>query len=514
MALLSADRPSLPDLLDTYGIEMLWQPSLSVESTRPYDALLEDIIDGRQQLDILCVEGSIITAPEGTGMFDQLRRRAKKDWLLALAEKARYVVAMGTCAAFGGVHSAPPNPSDCVGLQMDKEMPGGLLPVEWRSGAGFPVINIAGCPAHPNTMTKTLAMIASGIILQLDHLNRPKEFFSTLVHQGCTRNEYHEYDVEESEFGTNGCMFFNLGCKGPFTQATCNTELWNGRSSKTRAGVPCFGCTSPGFPEDEAFSRQKNSARYRSNCRSVSSAPTTLPIKILPSRCAGAGEKTEDGALMARKTLNIDLNRVEGDLEFELDVEDGRVVDARCIGVMYRGFEQIMIGRTPRDAAVITPRVCGICGTAHLYAATLALEQIWQVEVPPNAARIRNLCLLAESIQNDIRQSFLMFLVDFCHSAYRSHPLFEEIMAAFEPFKGRHHLGALEQSRDAVGIVALFGGQWPHSSYMLPGGVVGKPSQRKLIDALDIISRLQRWYEHAVIGEDLETWLAEDSFDA
>ncbi|WP_434358786.1 NADH:ubiquinone oxidoreductase [Parasalinivibrio latis] len=253
MALLSADRPSLPDLLDTYGIEMLWQPSLSVENSRPYDELLEEIIDGRQHLDILCVEGSIITAPDGTGMFDQLRRRAKKEWLLSLAEKARYVVAMGTCAAFGGVHAAPPNPSDCIGLQMDKEIPGGLLPVEWRSGAGYPVINIAGCPAHPNTMTKTLAMIAGGIILQLDHLNRPKEFFSTLVHQGCTRNEYHEYDVEESEFGTNGCMFFNLGCKGPFTQATCNTELWNGRSSKTRAGVPCFGCTSPGFPEDEGL---------------------------------------------------------------------------------------------------------------------------------------------------------------------------------------------------------------------------------------------------------------------
>lgn len=211
---------------------------------------------------------------------------------------------------------------------------------------------------------------------------------------------------------------------------------------------------------------------------------------------------------MVKKTLNIDLNRVEGDLEFELDVEDGMVVDARCIGVMYRGFEQIMIGRAPRDAAVITPRVCGICGTAHLYAATLALEQIWGIDVPPNATRIRNLCLLTESIQNDIRQSFLMFLVDFCHEAYRSHPLYAQIMDAFAPFKGRHHLGALEQSRDAVGIVALFGGQWPHSSYMLPGGVVGKPSIRKIIETRDIINKLTRWYETAVIGDTLENWLS------
>lgn len=217
---------------------------------------------------------------------------------------------------------------------------------------------------------------------------------------------------------------------------------------------------------------------------------------------------------MVKKTLNIDLNRVEGDLEFELDVEDGVVVDARCIGVMYRGFEQIMIGRTPRDAAVITPRVCGICGTAHLYAATLALEQVWGIAPPPNATRIRNLCLLTESIQNDIRQSFLMFLVDFCHTAYQNHPLYNDIIDAFAPFKGKYHLDALAQSRDAVGIVALFGGQWPHSSYMLPGGVVGKPSIRKIIESRDIIAKLARWYENAVIGDSLDNWLSLSHADA
>lgn len=165
-----------------------------------------------------------------------------------LAEKAEYLVAMGTCAAYGGVHAAPPNPTDCLGLQFDKEAPGGLLPPDWRSRQGLPVINISGCPAHPNAMTKTLAMLAAGMPLELDHLNRPKAFFNSMVHQGCTRSEYHEYNVEDTEFGSKGCMFFNLGCQGTTTMAICNTELWNGRSSKTRAGVPCFGCTSPNFP--------------------------------------------------------------------------------------------------------------------------------------------------------------------------------------------------------------------------------------------------------------------------
>ncbi|MES9936141.1 MAG: nickel-dependent hydrogenase large subunit [Sedimenticola sp.] len=77
---------------------------------------------------------------------------------------------------------------------------------------------------------------------------------------------------------------------------------------------------------------------------------------------------------MSRVELNIDLNRVEGDLEFGLTLEDNLVVEARTRGTLYRGFEQIMIGRDPRDALVITPRICGICGTAHLYSAVLALE--------------------------------------------------------------------------------------------------------------------------------------------
>jgi len=122
---------------------------------------------------------------------------------------------------------------------------------------------------------------------------------------------------------------------------------------------------------------------------------------------------------MARIDVNINLNRVEGDLEIALVLEDGVVAEARTVGTLYRGFEQIMVGRTPRDAMVITPRVCGICGTAHLYSAVLALEHAWQIPAPPNATRIRNLCLIAEGIQNDLRQTFLFFTPDFCNPRYQ-----------------------------------------------------------------------------------------------
>jgi uptake hydrogenase large subunit len=95
-------------------------------------------------------------------------------------------------------------------------------------------------------------------------------------------------------------------------------------------------------------------------------------------------------------TMEMNLNRVEGDLEIKLQVEDNTVTDAWCIGRMYRGYEQILVGRDPNDALVITPRICGICSTSQLYAATSALEVAYQSPVAPNGTRIRNLCLMAE----------------------------------------------------------------------------------------------------------------------
>lgn len=270
MSLLNADSPSLEHLIANGTLELLWHPSLSDAPGGHLERLIAAVEAGDQPLDILCVEGSLITGPYGTGMFDSYRGRPKRDIARTLAQKARFVVAVGTCATFGGIPAAPPNPTDCTGLQYDGEREGGLLPPEWRSAAGLPVINLAGCPVHPLTITRTLAMLAAGLPLELDELNRPRAFFSSMVHQGCTRNEYHEYDMEDHQLGERGCMFFNLGCQGPVTLANCNTELWNNRSSKTRAGVPCFGCTSPNFPRSgDLFKTEK-----------IGTIPLHLPLGV------------------------------------------------------------------------------------------------------------------------------------------------------------------------------------------------------------------------------------------
>lgn len=211
---------------------------------------------------------------------------------------------------------------------------------------------------------------------------------------------------------------------------------------------------------------------------------------------------------MTRRTIEVDLNRVEGDLAIEVDVEDGRVVDARCVGTLFRGIEQILVGRAAFDALVIAPRVCGICSTAHLYAAALALEDAWQVEVPPLATLVRDLGLMTEAVQSDLRQSFLFFTVDFVHPRYAGADLADAMREAFAPFTGRMHLETIAQTRKLLEVLALYGGQWPHSSWIVPGGITGRPDALKRVAAESILDAVTRWFEAEVIGGPLDAWRA------
>lgn len=208
------------------------------------------------------------------------------------------------------------------------------------------------------------------------------------------------------------------------------------------------------------------------------------------------------------RTVRLNLNRVEGDLELEVDVESGFVTDARCIGTLYRGFEQILLKRDPLDALAITPRICGICSTAHLYAAVLALESAANVTPTANGIRVRNSCLLAEEIQSDCRHTFLMFTPDLCSERYESQQGYAEIKQAFDFMQGSIYREAVIESRRIIEIVALFGGQWPHSSHMVPGGVTSPADRTKLVDALTILNLYSRWFEKRILGCSLEQWSA------
>ncbi len=257
-SLLGAESPDVLELFETMGVNLLWHPSLTAQSLAEHRALLGELISGERPLDILCVEGAVIRGPGGTGMFDTFERRPKKEIVAALARQARFVLAVGTCASFGGVAGHPE--VEATGLQWHREKKGGFLGEGFLTKSGFPVINLPGCPCHSDVIGGTLSALITQTPLALSSLNSPLDWYGVLIHSGCSRNEYHEYRVEDGDFGDKGCLFFHLGCRGPLTHGPCNKLLWGRRSSKTRIGVPCVGCTRPDFPQKHPFFQTRNIA--------------------------------------------------------------------------------------------------------------------------------------------------------------------------------------------------------------------------------------------------------------
>jgi len=264
MSLLCADTADFHVQLRSAGIELLWHPSLSLASGGEVLGLLERILAGQQRLDLLCLEGALLRGPGGTGRFHVMAGTGlpMTDWVRRLAARAGQVMAVGSCAAWGGVSALGDNPTEACGLQYEDDRPGGLLGAGFRSGGsgghghggpgtGLPVINVAGCPTHPGWVLDSLMALADGSLQagDLDALGRPRFYADQLVHHGCTRNEFYEFKASAEKPSDLGCMMEHLGCKGTQAHADCNTRPWNGEGSCTRGGYACISCTEPGFQE-------------------------------------------------------------------------------------------------------------------------------------------------------------------------------------------------------------------------------------------------------------------------
>ena len=192
---------------------------------------------------VLVMEGAIqLTHPlfaslgEKDGREVPISQRAA-----ALARSAMAVVAMGTCAAFGGVPAGQPNPTGCVSI----------AELMAREDITTPVLCIPGCPPHPDWLTGTLsAVLRYGLgAVEVDELGRPKVFFGQLVHENCPRRADFDAGKFAKAFGQSGCLY-ELGCKGPVTYADCPKRMWNsGTNWCIGAGSPCHGCVEPEFPD-------------------------------------------------------------------------------------------------------------------------------------------------------------------------------------------------------------------------------------------------------------------------
>ncbi|MCB1873153.1 MAG: HupU protein, partial [Gammaproteobacteria bacterium] len=157
LSLLCAEAPDLVATLSGAGIDLIWHPMLSEASGSEMREILAKVMRRDIRLDALCIEGAVKRGPKGSGRFHMLSGtgRPMMHWVRELAQLARYTLAIGTGASFGGITAGGDNPTDACGLQYSETNRGGLLGSAYLSGAGLPVINVAGCPTHPNWVLDT-----------------------------------------------------------------------------------------------------------------------------------------------------------------------------------------------------------------------------------------------------------------------------------------------------------------------------------------------------------------------
>ncbi len=233
ISLLDGDDPDFQYLI-TQMADLMFSNSLIVsQGAEAMDQLFRVI--GSDY--ILAVEGAVSLKDNGAyhiiGTYNG-KNVTGLEAARSLGENAAHVIAVGACAAHGGVSAARPNPTECVGVQ----------DVLQRK-----VIKLPGCPCHPDWFLGTLAYLILYGEPPLDAMDRPLMFYATTIHDRCPRRSYFDNGIFAEKLGEETCMFL-LGCRGPVTQIDCPIRHWNGRVNwPIGADSVCIGCAQFGFPD-------------------------------------------------------------------------------------------------------------------------------------------------------------------------------------------------------------------------------------------------------------------------
>ena len=207
---------------------------------------------------------------------------------------------------------------------------------------------------------------------------------------------------------------------------------------------------------------------------------------------------------MAEKIIIDPVTRIEGHLAVEGEVEGGVVAEAKSMGMLFRGLELIMQGRDPRDAVQIMQRICGVCPVAHASAGTLALDDAFGIEPPPNGRIIRNLILGSNYIQSHILHFFHLAALDFVKGP-EVPPFVPRYEADFRLPEAVNqaavdaYLQALKMRAKAHEMTALWGGKMPHQQAIVPGGTTEIPDAQKIIDFKFRLKELQGFIDNVYI---------------
>lgn len=231
VSFLNSRAPSPYEVLTQY-ISLQFHSTLSTATGGLAMDVLRKSIDAGGYL--LVVEGAI---PAKMPRACLMGEEPVEEWVVSAAKKAKAVVALGACAAFGGIPAAENNPTGAMSVPAFLD----------EKKVSVPVLRLPGCPAHPDWLVGTLVYMLQFGMPDLDDLSRPKMFYGRLIHDQCPRFADYERERFAKNFGDDGCLF-KLGCLGVVTNADCTFRHWNrGANMCIKAGAPCIGCASPTF---------------------------------------------------------------------------------------------------------------------------------------------------------------------------------------------------------------------------------------------------------------------------
>jgi hydrogenase small subunit len=234
-SLLRTSHPDVGELiLDLISLD--YHETLFAAAGHQMEAALDKAVKEGAGKFILIVEGAIPT--KENGIHCQVGGKNAVDILNGVAAKAGAIIAIGSCASWGGIPSADPNPTGATGAPMILK--------------GKTVVTLPGCPANPYNLLGTALQYATfGTLPALDDRGRPKFAYGRVIHEDCPRRPHFDAGRFAREYGDeahrNGHCLYKLGCKGPQTHANCSLNPFCEVPGAWPIGIghPCFGCTEP-----------------------------------------------------------------------------------------------------------------------------------------------------------------------------------------------------------------------------------------------------------------------------
>lgn len=207
------------------------------------------------------------------------------------------------------------------------------------------------------------------------------------------------------------------------------------------------------------------------------------------------------------------FNRVEGDLEITLDIDDGRIAAARVNSPLFRGFEQILTGKHPLDALTFVPRICGICSVAQSAAAAAAIADACGARPAPNGKIASALTLAIENLADHLTHFVLFFMPDFARAEYAGRAWHPDALARFKAIEGSARRDMLPARARLLETLGFLAGKWPHTGSLQPGGSARPIAQSERLRIYALLRGFRDFAERRLFGDTLEAVAAIDTLD-